>query len=548
MYFKDRAEAGRLLAYKLKKYEGKNVVVYALPRGGVITALEIAKYLNAPLDLIITRKIGHPYNPEYAIAATAENGHIVGTERELKSVDEEWLKEEIERQRFEAKRRREKYLQGKAEVPVEGKIAILVDDGIATGLTMRVGIMELKHRHPKKIVVAVPIVPKTTAARLKDEAEELVSLDIPSDDAFLGAVGAYYGEFSPVEDEEVIAVLKAYEKKQKKTAIEQGISYATQAMTDPTLLTFSSHEYMVDKLKEIPNLTPGKFDLERFSNEELHIKLHSHAAERDCIVLGSITPPDTNLFAFLLLVHTLKKENAHRITAVLPYLAYSRHDKKEPQKSYATALIGDLLQASGVDEVITVDVHSPHVRQLFPIPLISLSPAKIFASEIKKQNLEKATIVAPDEGARRRANAVAKEAGITGEIAYVIKERTADGVKLVRLHGNVGKKVVIIDDILDTGKTLIACCEKLIEKNVSEITIMVTHGLFTGNEWKKLWELGVKHIYCTDSVPLPKQIASKNITVLSIIPILIEELREENKGIFTVDASQRYSFYDYDEP
>lgn len=192
MYFKNRTEAGRLLANALKKYKGKDVVVYALPRGGVVTALEIARYLNAPLDLIITRKIGHPYQPEYAIAATAENGHIVGSTKQLTMIDQKWLKREVEKERFEAKRRRERYLEGRPELPIEGKIAILVDDGIATGLTMRAGIMELAHRHPK-----------TTANILKIEAGELVALDIPSDDEFLGAVGAYYDEFLPVEDEEV---------------------------------------------------------------------------------------------------------------------------------------------------------------------------------------------------------------------------------------------------------------------------------------------------------------------------------------------------------
>lgn len=201
-----------MLAKALKKYKGKDVVVYALPRGGVVVGVEIARELHAPLDLVIARKIGHPYQPEYAIAAIAEKGHIVGVQKELKAVDQEWLQEEIERQRKEARRRREKYLQGKSEIPVDGKIAILVDDGIATGLTMRAGIMELKHRHPKEIVVAVPVVPKTTADIIKKEAQgELVALEIPSDDAFQGAVGAYYDEFFPVEDDEVISILKAYE-------------------------------------------------------------------------------------------------------------------------------------------------------------------------------------------------------------------------------------------------------------------------------------------------------------------------------------------------
>lgn len=546
MYFKNRQEAGKLLAQKLKKYKGKNVVVYALPRGGVVTAVEIAKYLNAPLDLIISRKIGHPYNPEYAIAAIAENGDLIGSTRELELVDKEWLRKEIEHQRLEAKRRREKYLAGREEITAEGKIAILVDDGVATGLTLRAGIRELLHRHPQKIVVAVPVIPSSTAEIIKKEAGDLVALNIPSDNDFLGSVGAYYEDFSPVEDEEVITILKAYDRQRKEKAKQ--ISSPTAEQIDPILFSFSTHKYMVEKLKEIPNLNIGKFDLERFPNRELHLMLHSHVAERECVVLGSIAPPEENLVSFLLLCHTLKKENAHNITAVLPYLAYSRQDKKEYQRSYATALIGELLKTSGVDQVLTVDVHSLHVKQLFPIPLISLSPAKIFAEEVQKLNIKDITIVAPDEGAIKRAEAVRREAGIKNEVAYVIKKRTVNGLKLLELHGKLSKTVVIVDDILDTGKTLLACCQQLQEKGVKNIYIMVTHGLFSGKEWEELWNYGVKRIYCTDTLPLPRQVSSKNITVLSIIPLLVEELKEEYAGVFTIEKKDRYSFFDYDEP
>lgn len=226
--FRNRTEAGKLLAEKLKKYKNKDVVVYALPRGGVMTAIEVAKFLHAPLDLVITRKISHPYNPEYAIAATAENGHIVGNRRELLQVDEDWLEEEIEKQRQEAARRREKYLHGRKMISPAGKIAILIDDGVATGLTLRVGILELNHRNPKKIIVAVPIVPKSTAAIIKSEADELITLAVPSDSEFMGAVGAYYEDFRQVSDEEVITILNDYEMLLAKeaSASESGKQYA----------------------------------------------------------------------------------------------------------------------------------------------------------------------------------------------------------------------------------------------------------------------------------------------------------------------------------
>lgn len=215
MLFKDRTEAGKLLAEKLAMYKNANTVVYAIPRGGVVPAVEIARHLFAPLNLIITRKIGHPYNPEYAIAAIAENGYIVGSRNELENIDPYWLKQAIEKQKEEVKRRKVIYGADKESIDLTNKTAILVDDGIATGLTTRAAIRELRHKNPQKIIVAIPIIPQETFHILQQEADEVVSLDIPSTDIFLGAVGAYYESFPPVEDNEVITLLTSYKKMQE---------------------------------------------------------------------------------------------------------------------------------------------------------------------------------------------------------------------------------------------------------------------------------------------------------------------------------------------
>lgn len=290
------------------------------------------------------------------------------------------------------------------------------------------------------------------------------------------------------------------------------------------LFAYPSYAYLEKELIQFPNLVLGKFELKRFSNDELYITLQNQVKGYECIVLGSLAPPEINIFSYILLCHTLKKENATNIMAVLPYLSYSRHDKNEPQKSYALPLMGKLLFSAGIDKVITFDIHSPIAKQLFPMPLISLSPAKLFAKEIMSQSMQNATIVAPDEGAIERCQAVSKELGIVGDIAYIEKKRTDKGVTHNELHGTVGKQVIIIDDILDTGKTLISCCQKLLNIGVKEICVMVTHGLFTGNEWQKLWELGVKRIYCTNTIPLSEHVRSQKITVLSIIPLLKVQL------------------------
>lgn len=210
MYFRDRAEAGRRLAAALGKYRDRPGIVYPLPRGGVPLALEIAAALHMPIDLVIPRKIGHPYNPEYAVCAVCETGDPVCNEEELARLDRQWLARQLQIERSEARRRRNRYLQGRAPLPATGKIAILIDDGIATGLTMRAAVREVKGRGPAHVVVAVPVSPRDTAALLRQEVDELVTLDTP--DLYLGAVGAYYEDFSPVSDEQVVALLRRAER------------------------------------------------------------------------------------------------------------------------------------------------------------------------------------------------------------------------------------------------------------------------------------------------------------------------------------------------
>lgn len=205
MVFLDRKEAGKKLAKKLENFRGKNAVVFALPRGGVVTGYEIAKALHLPLSLVIVRKIGHPDNPEYAIAAVSSSGYITKN-GETALVDSAWFLKEAKTQQKEAKRRKSVYLDNKKSLSAKGKIAIIVDDGIATGLTMRSSISELRAQNPREIVVAVPVIPKDTFRVLSQEVDKVIALDVPAH--FRGAVGAYYSSFPQIHDEEVVAILR----------------------------------------------------------------------------------------------------------------------------------------------------------------------------------------------------------------------------------------------------------------------------------------------------------------------------------------------------
>jgi predicted phosphoribosyltransferase len=209
MLFRNRTDAGQRLAQALIKYEGEDVIVYALPRGGVVLGLEIAKRLNAPLDLIITRKIGYPGNEECALCAVAEDGHMICDSSGMSLIESQWIQEHAEKEMEEARRRRIAYLKGREPLAVTGKIAIIVDDGVATGLTLMLAIQELKHCNPKKIVVAVPVSSPIAARKIQQEADELVVLDTPAN---FYAVGAYYESFPQLTDDEVIKIMELASK------------------------------------------------------------------------------------------------------------------------------------------------------------------------------------------------------------------------------------------------------------------------------------------------------------------------------------------------
>ncbi len=205
MCFKDRAEAGKSLAEALRKYKGERPVIYALPRGGVVLGYEISRALEAPLDLVITRKIGYPGNEECAVCAVAEDGDMICDQSVAHLLDEEWLDQQAEKGMLEARRRREAYLKDMPYLSAEGKTAIIVDDGVATGLTMVLAIKEIRHQNPKRIVAAVPVASTDASEMIREEADELVALVIPH---HFQAVGAYYQSFPQLEDEEVIALMR----------------------------------------------------------------------------------------------------------------------------------------------------------------------------------------------------------------------------------------------------------------------------------------------------------------------------------------------------
>lgn len=208
--FKDRKAAGKLLAKRLKQYKGmNNVLVLGIPRGGVVVASEIAKELKLPLDIIVTRKIGAPMQPELALGAIDPDGSVVWDEKLVTElgVKADQLKETIRDELDELARREKVYRQGKEPPNVGNKIIILVDDGIATGATTLAAINYLKRHKAKKIILAVPVASKEATQRVIREIGEVGEIIVLETPQHFHAVGQFYHQFGSVEDEEVIQLL-----------------------------------------------------------------------------------------------------------------------------------------------------------------------------------------------------------------------------------------------------------------------------------------------------------------------------------------------------
>ena len=207
--FRDRTEAGKLLVDKLGELKGKDVVVLAVPRGGAVVAAEVARALRAPLDLIIPRKVGAPGNPELAIGAVTQDGAAIVDKDMIRmlAVSEKYLREEVQRQVEEVRRRMKMYRGERPYPKLKDKVVVIVDDGVATGYTMRAAIQSVRKHGPASVWVAVPVGPPESIQELSREADKVVCLKKP--EPFF-AIGQFYEMFEQVEDEELIQILQRF--------------------------------------------------------------------------------------------------------------------------------------------------------------------------------------------------------------------------------------------------------------------------------------------------------------------------------------------------
>ncbi len=294
-----------------------------------------------------------------------------------------------------------------------------------------------------------------------------------------------------------------------------------------------SNPALTSAIADVLQLEQSPLKMSRFSNDNISVQILENVRERDVFLVQSLTTPvSEHLMKMLITMDALRSASARRITAVIPYYSYARSDKKDaPRISITARLIADLLKTAGADRVLTMDLHSPQVHGFFSMPVDHLTATVLIADYFrKKPGSGNMVVVATDAGGAKRAGRFAQTLNIP--IAIVDKRRLSDTeVTQSGLIGNVkGKDCIIFDDEIATGSTILETMKTLSSAGARKIYLSAVHGVLSGDAVPRLREAGMEELVITDTVDIPEEKRLKNMTVLSVAPLLAEAIRRIHTG------------------
>lgn len=267
----------------------------------------------------------------------------------------------------------------------------------------------------------------------------------------------------------------------------------------------------------------------RFSDGEIRVQINENVRGADVFVIQSLTPPvNDHIMELLLILDALKRASAHRVTAVIPYFAYARQDRKDkPRVPISAKLLADIIQTAGADRVLTVDLHSAQIQGFFDCPVDNIYALPVIYEYLKSRNIEDLVIVSPDAGGVERARLLQNRLG--GNLAIIYKKRPAPNVvETLDVIGNVeGKNAVIIDDIIDTAGTIVAAANMLKEKGAKSVIAACTHPVFSGPAVERLKNSVIEEVIATNTIPLEGKEFDK-LTVLSVAELVGEAIKRIN--------------------
>jgi ribose-phosphate pyrophosphokinase len=305
------------------------------------------------------------------------------------------------------------------------------------------------------------------------------------------------------------------------------------AVSEFIVFAGSAHAALVRDICRELGCAPAPAAVRRFSNDCLQVQLQANCRQRDVYIVQPLVPPvQEHLVELLLMLDAARGASAAQITAVIPHYAYARSDKKDaPRISIGARLVADLLTTAGADRVLTMALHAPQVHGFFSVPVDHLSAIGTLADHFRGRDLSDTVIVSPDLGNAKPATQFARLLGLP--VAAGSKQRmTDDTVVIDAIVGDVaGKDVIVLDDEIATGGSVIELLDRLKEQGVRRVSIACTHGLFTGRAIERLRARSdVDEIVTTDTVPLPEEKRLPNMRTTSVAPLFAEAIRRIHRG------------------
>jgi ribose-phosphate pyrophosphokinase len=275
--------------------------------------------------------------------------------------------------------------------------------------------------------------------------------------------------------------------------------------------------------------------LRRFPDGEINVKIADSMRGHDVFVIQPTSPPvNEHLMELFIILDALRRASAGRVTAVIPYYGYARKERKtQPREPISAKLVANFITLAGADRLLLLDLHAEAIEGFFDVPTDHLSPHHIIADHLKTLNLHHITIVAPDAGGGRRAEAVAND--LSAPIAFGYKRRSSDDeVEVIAVSGDVkGRDCVVVEDIITTGGTIAKLAIALRTQGANKVLVAATHPVLTGNAVERLRNADIDHVIVTDSVPIPPEKLGPPLTVLSVAPLLAEAIIRvhENRSV-----------------
>jgi len=303
--------------------------------------------------------------------------------------------------------------------------------------------------------------------------------------------------------------------------------------TDLAIFSGRAHEELAQNVCANLEMPLGACEIFEFSNENIFVRIQENVRSRDVFLVQSLcSPVNTSVMELLIMIDAFRRASAGRITAVIPYYAYGRSDKKDQPRVPITArLIANFLETAGADRVLTIDLHAGQIQGFFNIPLDELTALTQIADHFKKRDLSQVTVLATDVGDAKRARNVARLLGTP--LAIVDKERIGNQQRVAAqaLIGEVNDRhVYIIDDEIDTGGTIMAAAQIALQRGARSVTAACVHALLSGNASTRICESEIEELVVTDTIPLPPAKRHDKITLLSLAPLLGEAITRIHSG------------------